>query len=294
MVGKMKHFYQIVITAAFLLTSLPGYSQQMDVKIKLQTADQIQPQDKAILEELPRRLEDYINNYSWADEYDDILVKANINIIVTTMRLRGSERLYRSQFTIQSSSIGTFNDGACEFPYIQGETFDHQRPTFHPLLGIIDYYVNMLIGSELDTYLLKGGTQYFDRARNITDEGLLSQYGTGWKTRFDDQQLITDADHAFLRDAIFYFYEGLFYIEEKKDRKKAPDYSKKVVELLEQTSRRRPNSKILKRFFDAHHKTFCTLFQFDDNPRNAMQMVNIDNRHSETYQDCIGGGPSEF
>lgn len=288
MPAVFRFFY---VPLLILLFSLPGLGQEIEFQANLQ-ADRLQPQDQNILAEIPRRLEDYVNSYQWADEYDEMRLKVRMNIVVTTVRTRGSEKIFRAQFLVQSSAGGNFLDQACEFPYIEGQSMDHQRPIFNSLLSIVDYYIYMLLGVELDTYLLKGGTRYYDQARNIADEGLISQYATGWKSRLEDQQLITDADHSFLRDALFYFYEGLFYIEEKQDDKKAVDYSGKVVELLKQMSSRRPNSKILKRFLDAHHKEFCVLFTYDQGVNNYREMMRIDNRHSEVYAECMSKGKS--
>ena len=281
----MKFFSLNLLLGGLLLLATNGFAQSFTAQIALQ-ADRLQPQDQEILSEIPRALEDYINNYRWADDNQDIKVKARINIIVETVTTRGSEKLFRGQLLAQSEAAGNFLDKACEFPYIEGQFMEHQRPVFNSLLSIIDYYIYVLLGTEMDTYIIKGGTPFFDRARNICDEGLISNYSLGWKSRLDDLQLITDGDHIFLRDAMFYFYEGLFYAEERQDRDKTPEYSKKVVELLGQIGRRRPNSKVLKRFLDSHYNEFCTLLKYDANRNNMNQMMQLDNRHSETYESC--------
>jgi hypothetical protein len=205
---------------------------------------------------------------------------------VETVTSRDAGKIYRGQFLVNSRSGENYLDKSCEFPYQTGQSYEHQDALFIPLLGLVDYYVNLIIGGELDTYILKGGNNYYDRARNIADTYLVSNFSLGWRTRQEEALQNTDGEHAFLRDAKFYFYEGLFYIEFRRDLKKAPEYAKRVVESLGQIHRLRPNSTALKRFLDAHYQEFCKLFEHDNTQENILAMADIDNRHRETYENC--------
>ncbi len=260
-------------------------AQTVRAKVTLR-ADRMQPEDQVILRELPRQLEDYINSYSWSDEHQDIVINIRLSFVIETFSQRGSDRLYRGQFLISSSSGENMVDRAYEFIYQRGQFMDHNRPLYDPLLSLVDFYVNMVIAGEMDTYILMGGTFFYDKARAIADEALVSNYPVGWRLRQDEVKLITDADHRPLREAKFYYYEGLFYIEVRKDARRARELARKVVGLLEKVHQRRPNSAALKRFLDAHYQEFCELFTYDEDRRNANLMMRIDNRHMETYQSC--------
>jgi len=292
----LKHFFYILSLLFFMVLGWPSklQAQTFRAAVTLQ-ADRLQPEDKAILTEVPRRLEDYINNYTWSTENQDIIIESRLSIVIETGDRRGSEVSFQGQFIITSAAGENFFDKSFQFPYQTGQLMEHQRPYFDPLLSMIDFYINMIIAGELDTYFILGGTSFYGQAGNIVDEALVSNYSLGWRGRADELQLITDNTHRFLREAKFYYYEGLFYIEERNDAQKAPLYSKKVVELLDEVFHKKPNSVALKRFLDAHYQEFCKLFTFDENRDNATAMARIDNRHSETYEGCrIIGGNRQF
>jgi hypothetical protein len=269
-----------------------GYSQTFRAKVNIE-ADRLQPEDQAILAELPRLLDDYINNYNWANENKEIIIESRISIVVEAVTRQGSEGIFRSQFIINSPSGENFRDLSFQFRYQAGQLIEHQRSYFDPLLSMIDFYVYMVIAGELDCYILFGGTPYYGRARTFVDEGMVSSYAQGWRNRLDDLQLITDDDHRPLREAKFYYYEGLFYIEERRDALKAPMYSQKVVELLNAVHQKRPNSVALKRFLDGHYQEFCKLFIYDQNRDNINAMMQIDNRRREVYEACGSQTPPE-
>ena len=120
----------------------------------------------------------------------------------------------------------------------------------------------------------------------MVSEGRVSNFSSGWRNRQEQVETIRNSDHESLRDAKYYYYEGLFYIEHRKNREKGPEYSKKVVQLIDNVFRRRPNSASLKRFLDAHYQEFCVLFSFDTDRENINNMARMDNRHRESYQEC--------
>ncbi len=277
----------LIISAIF--STLNAQTIQATVSVQ---AERVQPEYQDILTELSRKIEDYINNFEWTGENESILIESGLTFIIETVTDRGAEKIFSGQFAINSPSKENYVDKSIQFPYQPDQFFTHQSGLFDPLLGLVDYYIYMVIGGELDTYFLKGGTIYYEKAKNIANEGLVSSYSRGWRDRLDQVNLITGGDHAPLREAKFYYYEGLFFIEKRQNAQKAPQYSTKVVDLLEKVHERRPNSSALKRFLDYHHQEMCKLFTYDETRENLFKMMRIDNRHRETYEDCETAAPA--
>lgn len=261
-------------------------AQTVQAKVKIQV-EHLQPEDQTVLSELPRQLEEYINTYRWSEENQDIVVDCTVNLIIETVTQKGADRVYRSQFLISSPAGENFYDRTAEFLYQRGQSMDHQRAIFDPLLELVDFYVYMVLAGELDTYILLGGSAFYNQALHIANQGLVSIYPTGWRNRLEEVTLITDGDHVPLREAKFYYYECLYFIEAEPNKEQARTFSKKVVDLLEQVHQRRPNSKALKRFFDAHYQEFCNLFQYDENRYNVRRLMQIDIWHGDTYEKCL-------
>jgi hypothetical protein len=252
--------------------------------------EHLQPQDREDLSTLQQKLTDYLNNKKWSDENQDIVLNCNVQLIVETVTNRGPEKIYRSQFLIGSPSGENYYDRSCEFIYVSGQAFDEFRSTFDPLLGIIDYYANLVIAGELDTYALFSGTPFYDHAQNIANQGQLSIYPMGWRGRLERAIQNTDGDHVELREAKFYYYEGLYFIEEEPNPENARKFAKAVVERLTNVHSKRPSSETLKRFFDSHFQEICKLFKYDSDRTNINTMLEIDALHRDTYLNCETGG----
>lgn len=280
----------IILTGIlFLLMGIVNlFAQRINATVTVRM-DHLQPRDQQDLADLQQKLTDYINQNKWSDANQDIVLDCNVQIIVETATSRGSEKVYRAQFLISSPSGENYYDKAWEFKYVPGQPLEPFRTSFDPLLDMVDYYIYMVLGGEMDTYELFAGTPFYDHALDITNQGLLSNYATGWKKRQDQVILITDADHVALREAKFYYYEGLYFVEEEPNKEYARKFAKAVMKRLEQLHNKRPNSAALKRFLDAHFQEFCKLFQYDVDRTNIDKMLIIDARHRDTYQNCQFG-----
>lgn len=286
---RSKILIPLSVMALIGLLLNPAAAQTVRASVSVES-DRLLPEDQAILAELSRQLEDYINHFSWSSENRNILIDCRLKFVFETVSTRASERIYRGQFLINSPSGENILDKAVQFPYQRGQFMDHQRSLFDPLLAIVDYYIYMVMAGELDAYILRGGSLFYEQARSLTDQGLVSDYAIGWRARQEEVNLITDGDHLPLRDAKFYYYEALFYFEEKKDPVRTRENAARVVKLLDQVFRRKPNSTAMKRFMDSHYQEFCELFSYDLNRDNLNAMMRIDNRHSEVYGECQPGG----
>lgn len=284
MFNNMRYsIFLIIFLLLYVCGTINGQTIKFSISLEM---ERLLPQEQEILRPLPQQLEDYVNNFDWSDENKEVIIECTANLIIETMSSRGSEKIYRSQFLISSPSGENYYDKSCEFVYQQGQGISHSRAIFDPLLSLIDYYVYMVLGGEMDTWLLRGGSKYYNMALNIANEGSISNYSTGWKDRIDAVKLITDSDHIPLREAKFYYYDCLYYIEAKKDQENAIKLSRLVLDNLKKVHQRRPNSPALKRFFDSHFKEICSLFIYTNNTDFAESLSNMDPRHSDTYRAC--------
>lgn len=282
---KRTVFKVTIFLSAFAMIST-GSGQTLGAKVSLQ-ADRIRSEsDQEILSQLPRQIINYINNYDWTGENYDIMIDIELNFVVESVTSRASERIYIGRLLTISPSGENVLDRNYEFPYQPSQLWTHDQMVFNPLLSLIDYYVYLMLGGELDTYFLEGGTFYYNRALSTAEQGLISEYSRGWRNRLDQVNSIRGSDHLPLRHAKFYYYEGLFYIEERRDTQKGPELAIKAVDLIEEAFKKRPNSAWLKRFFDTHYQEFCTLFSLDSDRENITRMMAIDNRHRESYEEC--------
>jgi hypothetical protein len=283
----MKSFriISIIFSVILIFYVSQSYAQRLQCEVKIQMT-QLQPRDQDDLSDLAQKLTDYVNKKNWSDQNQDIIIKSNIQLIIETVTTRGSEKVYKSQFLISSPSGENFYDTGCEFPYFMGQAFETYRTAFDPLLDLVDFYAYMVLAGELDTYELFSGTPFYNKAQDLANQGQLSNFSTGWTKRLEDIIQMTDGDHVPLREAKFYYYEGLYFCEREPNPNYARQFSSEVVKRLAMVHNKKPNSKALKRFLDSHFQEICSLFQFDRDRGNLDKMVEIDARHRDTYENC--------
>jgi len=246
--------------------------------------DHLALEEHKYLENLGMNIEDYYNNYAWTDDKYETDIDININIIIETVSEKSFERVYKSQFLIKSVSGESFYDKEWEFPYQQGYNFDHGSVQFDPLCNFLDYYADMILAGELDTYGTTLGTPYYDAAQDIANRGVVSQYPRGWSSRLEELQKITNVRTRPLREAKPIFFEAQYYLEEGN---KALAHTKglKVLDAIEKVVREQPNNKYLRNFFDAHYQTFADIFRND--AKSLERLIDYDNKHRETYRGAF-------
>lgn len=236
------------------------------------------------LEYLSERVEQYYNNYEWVEDEYETDVACNVRIIIEAVQKQSSEKLYKAQFLITSSSGETFYDKVWNFPFDTNTSLLHTIGIFNPLTGFLDYYAYMILAGELDTYDLLLGTPLYEKARQISSEGLLSRYSKGWAARNEQLLKILHVRTRPLREVKPDFFEALYLYEEGK-YKEAYKFSELVYEGIKKVYKYDPNNKYLSLFFDAHHKEIAQLFE--GKTEELGNLTVMDSKHRETYREYI-------
>ena len=240
--------------------------------------------EQQYLNDYKNSVEDYFNNYAWTEDEYESDIEINIYIIIETVTKKSYERIYKSQFQIKSSSGESFYDKDWEFPYQSGYALEHNKMQFDPLSHFFDFYANLVLGGELDTYGELLGTPYYNNAQDLANRGILSQYSRGWSNRLNELQKITHSYTLPLRQAKPDFFEAA-YLAQQGNAKEARVYGLKIMEAIEKVVHQQPNNKYLKMFFDAHYVTFAEIFHGDQ--QNLDLLIKYDSPHRETYQEMM-------
>ncbi|RMH63705.1 MAG: DUF4835 family protein [Calditrichaeota bacterium] len=266
------------------LLSLAGLDAQvLQVNVKVEYAHLNDDQQRS-LEGFADKISDYFNNYDWADDEFESDIECNVRIIIETVREKTFEKIYKAQFIINSSSGENFYDKVWEFPYEASSGLSHSKGQFDPLTHFLDFYAYMILGGELDTYDLLLGTPYYDKALDIANLALLSQYPRGWSARAEDVQKITSIRTRPLREVKPDFFEALYEHEEGNDDA-AYKLARKVLEGIRKVFKMQPNNKYLRFFFEAHHKELAALFA--GHPDELKILVDIDSKHRASYREYL-------
>ncbi len=220
---------RIVIVVFFLvLSSVKARSQELQANVTV-LSNRISSQvDKHIFQTLQTALYDFLNNRKWTNETFGSNEKIVCNFL---LNLSGSQdnNTYSASLIVQAgrpifnssyqSPLINFMDESVNFKYIQFQALDFNEnrvqgtdPLAANLTAIFAYYVYTIIGLDFDSFGLRGGDTYFQKALNIVNNAPEGSSVSGWKpfdgvrNRYWLTENLTDTKYNPLHDAIYNYY----------------------------------------------------------------------------------------
>jgi len=217
-----------------------------------------------VFKTLERSVTEFINNTKWTElEYRTeeriecsffINIAGNTNDSFTaTLQVQASRPVYGSNY---KTTILNINDKQFNFRYLEFQPLNFNPNNFESnLISAIAFYLYTILGVDADTFELNSGTNYHEEAKNIVGNaqgsntlGWNAQDGQQTRFRLNDDLLSGTFDGY--RSALYtYHREGLDIMN--NDLKKGKESILESVKTLEGLHNTRPNSYIMRVFFDA-------------------------------------------
>ena len=252
-----------ILVVLIVLLSLKGFSQELSCNVVV-NAEQTGNENFPIFKTLEKQLNEFINNTKWTKKTfkDQERISCNMFINVTqysgetfqaTLQVQSSRPIYGSSF---STPLYNFNDKDFNFKYLEFQNLIYNPSQFESnLISVLAFHVNMILALDADSFEEKGGDDYYKQAQTITN---YSQQGNfkGWKledglqSRFMLIDNILSPTFKEFRNVIYdYHRNGLDVMSD--DVKAGKEAIAKAIEKFQAMNARRPNSFLLRTFFDA-------------------------------------------
>ena len=285
----------------FLLLNISFFQgQDLNCEITID-ARQTGQENLQVFKSLENQLYEFINNNSWTgrsirpNEKINCTMFLNINSMDNdsfngTLQIQASRPVYNSSYT---SPVYNFNDKNFNFRYQEYQNLNFNPNQFeNNLVSIITFHIYIILGIDADSFALNGGTDYFEVAREILDYSQNQGY-KGWastdglQSRYFLIDNILSPTYKEYREVMYsYHLRGLDKMANE------PKMSKTI--LIEQINalnimhRRRPNSFLMRVFFDTKSEEIFEIFK--DGPKvSTSNMISILNRispnHSEKWRN---------
>lgn len=263
------------MTAAVL-----GQSVEADVKVESNHLDDVQRQ---AVSQLAADIEYYIESAQWT--FDDLPtdLKVQATLYLESYTESGSDRIYSGKAYWGNGDDQKYFDKSVQFTFYQGQTLSRSR-SFNSLTSFIDYWVLVILGSDLDTWFQFGGSQLYSEASRIARSGTSSRYSLGWKDRLEDVDILSR--NQDFRKMKFTYYEAI----DLWDSGNKDDAKKTVQEFLKnlETSKRRQGSRIFtENFLNAKHQELADFLWEIGEVSNLTRLMRIDEKHGEYYQGIL-------
>ena len=249
-----------------------GFAQELNCNIVV-NAQQTGNENVQVFKTLERQLNEFVNNTSWTNKSFRPQERISCSMVITiqnynsdlfqgTLQIQSSRPVFDSSY---STPIYSFNDRDFTFQYLEFQNLVFNPTQFESnLVSVITFHIYMILGLDADSFQLNGGDEYFKQAQTILNYSQQENY-RGWKledgnqTRFILIDNILSPTFAEFRSTMYnYHLKGLD--EMSNNTKKGKDAISETIQALNAMNLRRPNSFLMRVFFDAKAQEIEDIF----------------------------------
>jgi hypothetical protein len=268
-----------------LLLTLGIHAQELQGKLTIMS-NQINSQvDKKIFQTLQAALTNFINNRKWTNDVYQSQERIECNFLLNLTEYLGNN-VFKGTLTVQAgrpvyntsyvSPIINFQDQDFEFKYVEFQPIEFNENRIQGndaltanLTALLAYYVNIVLGMDYDSFSLRGGDPYFQKAQYIVNNAPEAREITGWKAfdglrnRFRLVYGLVDSRFTLVHDAIYSYYRNgmdKFYDNEKDGR----DGVLSALNSLNTVNNENPNSMVIQFFFQGKSTELINIFNKAD------------------------------
>ncbi len=277
------------------LFSFVAFSQELNCDVVV-NAQQTGNENVQVFKTLENQLNEFVNNTHWTNKTFAPQERINCSMVIiindydndafqASIQISSSRPIFNSSY---SSPVYNFNDRDFNFQYLEFQNLNYNPTQFESnLVSVIAFHVYMILALDADTFSLKGGEEYYLQARNIV--GFSQQNNSkGWEPPNSGDQTrsalidnIMSPTYKEFRDVLYnYHIDGLDSMNQSP--KQGKENVANSLLKLKVMNDRRPNSFILRVFFDAKSEEIEDIFS--DGPSiNITELVTTLTRLAPTH-----------
>ncbi|RIA10008.1 uncharacterized protein DUF4835 [Flavobacteriaceae bacterium MAR_2010_72] len=256
----------------FYLSASIAFSQELNCNLVV-NAQQTGNENVQVFKTLEKQLNEFVNNTTWTNKSFKPQERINCSMVINiqdynsdifqgTIQIQASRPVFNSSY---STPIYSFNDRDFTFQYLEFQNLVYNPNQFESnLVSVITYHIYMILGMDADSFQLNGGDSYFAQAQTILNYSQQENF-KGWKLEDGNQSRFTLIDNVLsptfkeFRTVMYnYHINGLDIMSD--NAKKGKTQIAEAIEELVVMNRRRPNSFLMRVFFDAKAQEIEDIF----------------------------------
>lgn len=292
----MRNFLIVLISSL----GITGFSQELNCNVVV-NAQQTGNENLPIFKTLEKQLKEFVNNTKWTNKTFAFQERIDCSMIINivgysseafqaSLQVQSSRPVFGSSFT---TPIYNFNDKDFNFRYLE-----YQNLIFSPtqyesnLVSVLAFHVYMILGLDAESFAENGGDTYFKQAQTIVNYSQQDNY-KGWKLADGLQSRFALIDNIL--SPTFKEYKEVMYTYHRKGLDVMSDNAKggkeQIAASLKQfqvMNSRRPNSFLLRTFFDAKADEIEQIFSDGPNVNIASvkeTLQKVAPMHSSKWQN---------
>jgi hypothetical protein len=298
---KMKKV--VLILGLILLLPLLICAQELDATVTV-NSEQLATAERERVENFGKQIQDYLNNSKFTNQaWDGERIKCSFTIVFQNA---SDEITYTAQLVVasqrpiygtkSSSKMFYVLDNQWQFKYEKNQAMYFNQSNFDPLTSFLDFYAYLIIGLDTDSFYSLGGTDYFQKALDITAKGGASQYAKGWQTESSAynrrtliDNLLNSKYQVFRQDYFNYHYNGIDLLASSKPEMRQMGINN-IVRLIRNLDRMKDQvdwrSVLLRVFFDAKAVEMAEILRNYPDKTIYDSLKRIDPSHTTKYDEA--------
>ena len=248
------------------------YAQELNCSLVV-NAQQTGNENVQVFKTLEKQLNEFVNNTTWTNKSFKPQERINCSMVITiqnydsdlfqgTLQIQSSRPVFNSSY---STPVYSFNDRDFTFRYLEFQNLVFNPNQFESnLVSVLAFHIYMILGLDADSFQLHGGDDHFKQAQTILNFSQQENY-KGWKVEDGNQTRYILIDNMLsptfeeFRTAMYaYHLKGLD--EMSTNPKKGKAQISDAIQELNAMNSRRPNSFLMRVFFDAKAQEIQDIF----------------------------------
>ena len=216
----MRDYVQYILFSVIaVLCGVPTFAQELNCKVEI-NSQQIQGTNKQVFTTLEAAINDYMNTtkFSQAQFAANEKIECKLfftikeyydNTMIGDLQIQSTRPVYNSSYT---TTLINFKDSKIEFTYQENEPLVFSENSMESnLTAILNFYAYLILAVDFDSFSLKGGEQFYERAENVV---LMAQSSgeSGWKA-FEDTKnrssvlsAYTEPNTSIIREFLYTYH----------------------------------------------------------------------------------------
>jgi hypothetical protein len=300
---------KIVLSAIFLTgLTVRTWAQDINANVTVIASRIPSTVDHKIFTTLQNQLHDFINGRNWSNETFQNNEKIRCNFLIN-IASAGDNNSYSASLTVQAgrpiynsgytSPLINFMDESFAFRYSEYQPLDFSdnrvqgtEPLAANLTAEVAYYIYTILGLTFDSFSLRGGDPYFQKALNIVNNAPDSREISGWKpfdgvrNRYWLIENLTNSKYTLVHDAYFSYYRSgmdLLYDRPADGRSGVLN----ALNMLNTVNQENPNLMIMQFFFQGKSNEVSKIFvqaDADQKARALDLLTHLDISNTNMYK----------
>ena len=303
----VRKYLLICSLISFSLAGARGQELKATISVLSQRVAQV---DKSVFTTMQTALNDFLNNRKWTSE--EFLPREKITCNFLLNLSSGQDNIYTASLIVQAarpvfnssyqSPIINYQDESVIFRYVPFQPLDFNEnrvqgsePLTANLTAIFAYYIYVILGMDFDSFGLRGGDAYFQKAQAIVNNAPEASNILGWKpfdgtrNRYWLIENLTNPKYTQIHDAFYNYYRmGLDQMYDKENE--ARQGVLKTLSTLNAINQDNPNLMIVQFFFQGKGSELSNIFkkaQPDEKSRALDYLTKLDITNINKYKQDL-------